>query len=606
MQINPRVIPFLAVAGMFACGGSINDKAAGVSITISPSVMTVPAGAAQQFTATVTGSSNTAVTWALDEGDSGSIDANGLYTAAATLGDFHVTAISLADPSKKGGASISVKGGLRTVRGTFSTVFTKDDGTQVTVPGVNTTEGGGTPDAIVFRNGGGFTSVPLTVAADGSFAVPNVPGGTYYLQTEQVSFPTNVAGQQSQSILVTLNPLTSDTPDLSTALHGRPDAVVATGPTPVTLNVTNLSPWAASAPFRDRLLIGAPQALGDEDVFELGPQPAAGTTSITQTFDWQVNLFDGFTQFLPDASKGDTTYIYHRTALAMPNGCGGTLTKRFAKSNTFTVPQGGGVTASFELQDAPLSETLSTAASLSKFAALVPQMNPAASLVEDPGFLTFPSAGAALFAIPQSISYPDFPGLSSMVRVFSYNYFGSLSADTDCGTVGYGGFLDKPFHTMRNFAFEAGVILQADGGSVGMNPLFVAQEDANNVANALEPKIGPVAAPRINGKDAFVAQTSVGLSPALSWSAPAFGSASDYTVNIQMISVPDSESDIGQIIAGVHGSTSFTVPPGLLKAGKTYAAIITAADAPSHDPNRPFRFGLPFYSADAVTNTFTP
>ena len=45
---------------------------------------------------TVTGTSNTGVTWALDDGDPGTIDSNGLYTAAATLGDFHVTAISMA------------------------------------------------------------------------------------------------------------------------------------------------------------------------------------------------------------------------------------------------------------------------------------------------------------------------------------------------------------------------------------------------------------------------------------------------------------------------------------------------------------------------------
>jgi hypothetical protein len=35
-------------------------------------------------------------------------------------------------------------------------------------------------------------------------------------------------------------------------------------------------------------------------------------------------------------------------------------------------------------------------------------------------------------------------------------------------------------------------------------------------------------------------------------------------------------------------------------------AIITAIDAPALDENRPFRAGLPFYSADAVTNTCTP
>lgn len=56
----------------------------------------------------------------------------------------------------------------------------------------------------------------------------------------------------------------------------------------------------------------------------------------------------------------------------------------------------------------------------------------------------------------------------------------------------------------------------------------------------------------------------------------------------------------------MHGATSFKVPAGLLQTGESYAATITAIDSPSQDENRPFRADLPFYSADAVTNPFTP
>ncbi|HRK20343.1 MAG TPA: Ig-like domain-containing protein [Fimbriimonadaceae bacterium] len=53
-----------------------------ISVTVSPSSATVPPGGQQQFTAEVTGTSNTAVTWTIVEGPSaGTISADGLYTA---------------------------------------------------------------------------------------------------------------------------------------------------------------------------------------------------------------------------------------------------------------------------------------------------------------------------------------------------------------------------------------------------------------------------------------------------------------------------------------------------------------------------------------------
>jgi hypothetical protein len=494
------------------------------------------------------------------------------------------------------------KGGSRTVTGTFSTIYQKDDGSRTSVAGLNPNQP--TPDAIVFSNGNGYTSVPLTVAPDGTFSVPDIPGGTYYLQTEQVQFSLNALAPVFEGVQINLIPLTSDTPDLSTVVHGRADAAPITRPSPVTLNVTGLEPWSNASPFRGQFYAVTPQAQGDESVFLTPPLPAPGITSLSVTFDWQENVFDGFTR-LPDASKGDVTYFIQRNTQPMSGGCGGAVTKRFARSTTFTVPDGGGITAPVDLQPVSLTNSIATAASFSKFATLVPSINPQALLLPDPAGLTSPEAGASLFAVPGSLSYPDFTGLGVVPRMAAYAY-PSTTADTDCGTLAYGGILDPPFQTMRNFAYLAGVILDADGTDIGLNPIIGAQEDASKVSNAIEPKLGPVASPRINGKDAFQAQTGVGQTPTLSWSQPKIGSASDYTVNIQMLSGPDTESDVIQIVAGVHGGNSFTLPAGLLKAGKTYVATITAVDESSHDPNRPLRSGLPIYTADAVTNTFTP
>jgi len=90
--------------------------AAGVAVQISPNSATEAVGTTQQFAATVTGSSNTAVTWSMSGAGCsgaacGTISAGGLYTAPASVpspATLSVRATSVADPSKSASASITV------------------------------------------------------------------------------------------------------------------------------------------------------------------------------------------------------------------------------------------------------------------------------------------------------------------------------------------------------------------------------------------------------------------------------------------------------------------------------------------------------------------
>ena len=77
----------------------------GVSVSISPTSASLLTNGTQQFTATVTGSSNTAVTWSAI---GGAVSTNGLYTAPNTAGTFTVTATSVADKSKSASAAVTV------------------------------------------------------------------------------------------------------------------------------------------------------------------------------------------------------------------------------------------------------------------------------------------------------------------------------------------------------------------------------------------------------------------------------------------------------------------------------------------------------------------
>ena len=80
-----------------------------VSITMVPTSISLGASASSQFTATVTGTLNTGVTWSMAPGFGSMV--NGLYTAPATIGSAQtvtLTATSLADPTQTAHATISL------------------------------------------------------------------------------------------------------------------------------------------------------------------------------------------------------------------------------------------------------------------------------------------------------------------------------------------------------------------------------------------------------------------------------------------------------------------------------------------------------------------
>src|ERR1700735_41652 len=76
-----------------------------VTVSIPPGPYSVAAGAQQQFSATVTGTTNTMVTWAAT---GGTISTTGDYTAGNNAGSFSVTATSVADTSKSAQMAVTV------------------------------------------------------------------------------------------------------------------------------------------------------------------------------------------------------------------------------------------------------------------------------------------------------------------------------------------------------------------------------------------------------------------------------------------------------------------------------------------------------------------
>jgi len=78
-----------------------------ISVSINPTDTTASSGTTQQFTATVSGSANTAVTWTAS---AGTISSSGLFTApnVSSTSIATATATSQADPTKSASTNVTI------------------------------------------------------------------------------------------------------------------------------------------------------------------------------------------------------------------------------------------------------------------------------------------------------------------------------------------------------------------------------------------------------------------------------------------------------------------------------------------------------------------
>jgi hypothetical protein len=141
-------------------------------VAVSPKTAPLVEGASQQFSASVTGTSNTAVTWTAT---GGTISTAGLYVAGIAAGGFTVTATSAADATKYGQGSVTISSPAPPT-GTASSI-TKD--------GVTWTFSEAVPVG-QFVNGDYYVVGPVTVTA----ISPQPTTSSPYLNGSVVDLPT--------------------------------------------------------------------------------------------------------------------------------------------------------------------------------------------------------------------------------------------------------------------------------------------------------------------------------------------------------------------------------------------------------------------------------
>ena len=161
-----------------------------VSISISPTTSSLQTGAQQLFVAMISGTSNTAVTWSAS---AGTIASNGTYTAPGAAGNYTVTAVSAADPTKSASAVVSVSlPPAIVVRVSPATVSMPEKWQQqfaATVSGASNT-------AVTWT----VTQGTGTIAQSGLYTAPQA------VETDVVTATSQVDGTKSASAIVTIDP----------------------------------------------------------------------------------------------------------------------------------------------------------------------------------------------------------------------------------------------------------------------------------------------------------------------------------------------------------------------------------------------------------------
>jgi hypothetical protein len=247
-----------------------------VSVSISPTSATLNGGGTQQFTATVSGTTNTAVTWSL--AGTGTLSASGFYTAPASVASqttATVTATSQADTTKSASATVTINPVAVSISPTSASVPT--NATQqftATVSGTSNTAvnwqvngvAGGNSTVGTISTSGLYTApstVPspatvtvaavsqadstksapatVTVTAQAQVSVSVAPASASVQVANTQQFTATVTGTSNTAVTWQVNGVTGGNSTVGTitssGLYTAPSAV----PSPATVTVTAIS-----------------------------------------------------------------------------------------------------------------------------------------------------------------------------------------------------------------------------------------------------------------------------------------------------------------------------------------------------------------------------
>lgn len=422
-----------------------------------------------------------------------------------------------------------------------------------------------TISALVPEAGGGFTTFPGKLAADGTFTIPGVPTGEFYLQRYPRSFVVTTERELA----------------LGALFGGRPDAAPITTPTPLHVSATGLQAWQDS----DALELFALGADAWGPLTSPMP-PTAGDTSLA---GFTVDCADLYVANLINGEKGDQAYLTHLVTHALPGMGYYTSIGEALTPAPFTQHEGQGSTMAGAF--VPASPQHATFAfQRSQFDALIALAHP-----------------DAMFSSHDLFAYAEPAGKTEGSATAPPTIFDAT--DTESGDVTLEIDYGDPFPpawgvvVWASTSYRVALNVPWSGyPSTALGGVLVAAPLDALAAGPVTPVVGPPSNLLVNDESAHGDRTGIGTSPTITWTAPALGKPEAYVVTVYEVQEGQRRTATHIITTGV----SVRVPPGLLKQGSLYYVKVTAQTG--YDPKNPYATSQNYnYAyADALSGLLSP
>ena len=460
------------------------------------------------------------------------------------------------------------------------------DFTKVSVP----------PSALVPQPDGSFQTVLGTGNSDGTFSIPNIPAGYYWLHpvpadsywtsSSTFDFGTDTNFQQPRF-----------TPSLATNT--------------LQLAYSGLDPlqaqdalWFVSVP---------PVALGAvSGLLPVGATTFTTTAIFTSNFDFSQINTAFMLQYEPVTSGALNTLALGSEAslsnLTLTNGTVSTISGTLTHS-----PQ-----VSFDLNIkgsawAPLFENAGPGPGTPFESNVSVTAQP---FVNGANLFASSGMGVSLFGLPPvpfSLSAPECP-ISGPTTTGGTNFFGGqpgappeppVVTDQDFGELHFGDPFPSAWPRVFTFcqSFSVNIPFPAPGSPVTFD--VTDTQSTPPPTSQISPLLSQVQNPTINGSSLFAAGTVSATGVTLGWTAPLGATPTGYKIQgFVPGALPNGVA--GYVSAGTFytAKTSATLPP--LLPGKTYLFLVTAAlDGRANFETSPNRSALPTASASVVSAPIT-
>jgi hypothetical protein len=599
-----KVFPFLSFLAFMlpGCSGTTSSvppppPAPKPTFTSTPPT-TAAEGAVYSYQVTATSPDSSAITFSLTTSPSGAtlsgstVSWTPTHAESRTSNSFTITATTAAGSSATQSWTVNPTGPVNITA--VATYWTPSG--SVNVPpqwptGVNY------PAALVPQSDGSLLRLQGAANSDGSFSIPNVPAGNYWLE---------------------INPnanywTTASDFDAGYDVIGRPPATTATQST--TTFTASISGITASTSGGDFFLTQTDLDNSFSPAF--GPISANSTTftsslPVTSNTDWTKITTLYFGQYVFSTSGSFVGYLLgpSQTAsnVAFVNGATNPINAILSPSPTVSLPLSisGSAWAALASSVGP-GTALPTVSDYSVFAqpfATDRLALPTTGLLGPNLTLLAPAAPPGATPVPLPASYACAFSVASLNFSLSGVGLAPIANDVDYGTISYGDPYPPGWPRMFQYCQISTVTLPRPNSTATDTFIVTNKQTTALPTGPIAPILGSVQSPTANGGSLFQTATLSTTAVTVSWSAPATGQPYGYTVQVyQLGTLPSGVT--GYTLAGSYATAQTSVAIPFLTAGNTYVfAILAASDASANIATKPFRHQIPMAESAVISAPF--